>query len=63
MKQREEWRPVLGAELKRWLEMPLDQLLSTLVDVQAYPVKFESKTYQIEVEFLENTDSLVHVGI
>lgn len=63
MKPREEWRPVLEAEIKRWSEIPVDQLVSALVKVQAYEVKFESKTYQIEVELLENADSLVHVGI
>jgi hypothetical protein len=63
VKQRDQWRPVLEAEIKRWSEMPLDQLVSTLAKVQAYEVQFESKIYQIEVELLENTDSLVHVGI
>lgn len=61
--QREEWRHVLEAEIKRWSEMPLDQLVSTLVNVQTYEVKFEAKQYQIEVELLENTDSLIHVGV
>jgi hypothetical protein len=59
VKPREEWRPVLEAEIKRWSEIPADQLVSALVNVHAYEVKFESKTYQIEVELLENTDSLV----
>ena len=30
---------------------------------QTYEVKFEAKQYQIEVELLENTDSLIHVGV
>ena len=63
MKRREEWRPVLESEMKRWLAMSCDQLVSALSDVQAYEVEFKSKKYQIEVELLENTDRYLHVGI
>jgi hypothetical protein len=63
VKRREEWRPVLEAEMKRWSAMSCNQLISALTDVQAYEVEFESKRYQIEVELLENTESYLHVGI
>jgi DNA relaxase NicK len=63
MKQREQWRPVLEAELKRWSAMSYAQLASQLADVRTYEVEFESKKYQVEVQILENTDSYVHVVV
>jgi hypothetical protein len=63
MKQREQWRPVLEAEMKRWSAMSCAQLASQLAIVRTYEVEFESKKYQVEVQILENTDSCVHVGI
>jgi DNA relaxase NicK len=63
MKQREPWRPVLEAEMKRWSAMSCAELASQLADVQTYEVEFESKKYQVEVQILENTNSYVHVGI
>jgi hypothetical protein len=63
VKGREEWRPVLDAEMKRWSAMSCDELISALSDVHAHEIEVESKKYQIEVQLLENTDSYVHVGI
>lgn len=63
MKHREEWRPVLEAEMKRWSAMSCDQLISALSDEQVYEIEFEPREYQVEVQLLENTDSYVHVGI
>jgi DNA relaxase NicK len=63
MKQREEWRPVLEAEMRRWSAMSCAQLASQLADVRTYELEFESKKYQVEVQILENTDSYVHVGV
>jgi hypothetical protein len=63
MKQREKWRPVLEAEMKRWSAMSCAQLASQLANVRTYEVEFESRKYQVEVQILENTDSYVHVGI
>ena len=60
MKQREQWRPVLDAELKRWSAKSSEQLLA---DVQAYEIEFENKNYQVEVEILENTEKYVHVMV
>jgi hypothetical protein len=64
LKRREEWRPALEAEIKRWSAMSCDQLISALsADEQVYEIEFESKTLQVEVELLENTESYVHVII
>jgi hypothetical protein len=63
LKRREEWRPALEAEIKRWSAMSCDQLISALSDEQVYEIEFESKTLQVEVELLENTESYVHVII
>ncbi|HEX3250015.1 MAG TPA: hypothetical protein VHS05_11350 [Pyrinomonadaceae bacterium] len=61
MKRREQWRPVLDAELKRWRAKSSEQLLAELRDQQAYEIEFENKMYQVEVEILENTEKYVHV--
>lgn len=61
MKRREQWRPVLDAELKRWSAKSCEQLLAELPEVQAYETEFENKMYQVEVEILENTEKYVHV--
>lgn len=61
MKRREQWRPVLDAELKRWSAKSCEQLLAELPEVQAYEIEFENKVYQVEVEILENTEKYVHV--
>jgi hypothetical protein len=61
VKRREQWRPVLDAELKRWRAKSSEQLLAELRDQQAYEIEFENKMYQVEVEILENTEKYVHV--
>ena len=61
--RREQWRPVLDAELKRWSAKSCEQLLAELGEVQAYEAEFESKKYQVEVEILENTEKYVHVMV
>ena len=63
MSRREEWRKVLESEMKRWSAMSCSQLLSELHEPQAYEVEFDSKKYQVEVEFLENTERYLHVGV
>jgi hypothetical protein len=63
LKQREQWRPVLEAELKRWSAKSGEQLLAELGEVKAYEIEFENKKYQVEVEILENTDKYVHVVV
>lgn len=41
--------------------MSCAELASRLDDVQCYEVEFASKTYQVEVELLENTETYLHV--
>ena len=43
--------------------MSCAQLLSELQDVKCYEVEFDSKTYQVEVQLLENTEKYLHVMI
>jgi hypothetical protein len=43
--------------------MSCDELVAALSDAQAYEVERESKTYQVEVELLENTAEYVHVMV
>ncbi len=63
VKRREEWRPVLDAEITRWESKSCAQLISELKDVRAYETEFNSKKYQVEVQLLENTERYVHVGV
>jgi len=63
VKRREEWRPVLEAEVKRWEAKSCEQLISELKDVRAYETEFNSQKYQVEVQLLENTERYVHVGV
>ena len=63
MNRRQNWRKVLDLEVQRWLAVPCDRLLSELSEVKAYEVEYESKTYQVEVEILENTAVYVHVAV
>lgn len=63
MKRREQWQPVLEAELKRWSAKSSEQLLAELREVEAYETEFENKKYQVEVQILENTEKYVHVMV
>lgn len=63
MGRREQWRPVLEAELERWSTKSPEQLVAELGEVRAYETEFESKKYQVEVEILENTEKYVHVVV
>ena len=38
-------------------------MVSTLHELQAYEVEFDSKTYIVEVELLENTERYVHIMV
>ena len=60
--KRDQWRPVLDVELKRWSAKSCE-LLTELREVQAYETEFESRKYQVEVEILENTEKYVHVMV
>jgi hypothetical protein len=63
VKRREQWRPVLDAEVKTWNANSCEQLIAELRDVQAYQVEVEGKKYTVEVQLLENTDKYVHVCV
>jgi hypothetical protein len=56
-----EWQKVLRAEVQRWSAMSYEQLVSELHELRAYEVELDSKTYTVEVELLENTETYVHV--
>ena len=61
MSRRKEWRKALDAEVRRWSAMSCDALIAALRESQNYEITFESKSYQVEVVLLENTDTYVHV--
>ncbi len=61
LSRKEKCRPALEAEVARWLAMPWEQIVAELAEVKAYETTVDGRTYQIEVELLENTDAYVHV--
>jgi hypothetical protein len=63
MNHREQWRPLLDAEIKRWYAKSCAELVAELQDEQIYEVEFEGRNYQVEVRILENTDRHIHVAI
>jgi hypothetical protein len=63
MKRREQWRPVLDAEVKKWSAKSRAELVGELAEERAYEVEFGGKQYQVEVQILENTRRYVHVAV
>jgi hypothetical protein len=63
MSRRDEWRKVLDAELRRWSAKPADELIAELRDIQVYEVELDSKTYQVEIQVLQNTNEYVQVMV
>jgi len=63
MTRREQWRPVLDVEVKKWSTKSCAELIAELRDVEAYQVEVDGKEYQVEVQLLENTDKYVHVCV
>jgi hypothetical protein len=63
MKRRAQWRPVLDAEVRKWSAKSWAELVAELPDEQAYEVESEGKTYQVEVQLLENTERYVRVAV
>ena len=61
--RREEWRPILETEVKKWSAMSCAQVMSKLPDCECYELVFESRKYQVEVELLEETEQFIHVGM
>jgi hypothetical protein len=63
MKRREQWRPVLEAEVRSWSEKSCNELITELAELHAYEVEFDGRKYCVEVQLLENTDKYVHVSV
>jgi hypothetical protein len=63
MNRREQWRPVLDAEVKKWSTKSWAELVDELPGEVAYEVQFGGKQYQVEVQLLENTEKEVHVAV
>jgi hypothetical protein len=61
MTRRERWRRVLDLELQRWSAMTPERLASASDAERVYEVELDAKTYQVEVEILENTEEYLHV--
>ena len=58
MTHREEWDRVLALEVEQWAAKPWPQVLSDLADGNvAYEVVHGSKSYQVEADLLENTQT------
>jgi len=63
MTRRQQWQEVLQAEMQRWSALTYDQLLALLRTTTAYQIERGSRTFQVEIEALENTPEYVHVAI
>lgn len=64
MTRRQEWDWVLAEELERWAAKPWPKVLVDIEDGNlAYEVVWDSKTYQVEADLLENTDEYLHVSL
>ena len=63
MTRREQWRRVLDRELRRWSAMTPEQLAAASDEERIYEVELDSKTHQVEVEILEDTEEYLHVVI
>ena len=62
-RRRRQWHRVLDVETTRWSGKSCEELIATLYEMQIFEVEFESKTFQVEVEMLENTEEYVHVMV
>ena len=47
----------------RWSARTSEELIEKLRQPQNYEVEFDGKTFQVEVQMLENTERYVHVGL
>lgn len=63
MTNRDEWRLVLEAQIKRWEAKTCQQLISELAQIVTYEGEFDSTKYQVEVQLVENTERYLHVII
>ena len=64
MSCRDEWNLVLALECEQWEAKPWPQVLHDLADGNvAYEVIYDSKTYQVEADLLEDTPEYLHVSV
>jgi hypothetical protein len=63
MTRRDQWRKVLDSEIHRWSRLSYEQLISQLSTTDVYKVEHDSKSYQVEIEVLEDTGNYLHVAI
>jgi hypothetical protein len=63
MDRRDQWRPVLEAQVKHWSSKSCDQLIAELTDEHCYEIEFGGTKYQVEILLLENTDKHVQVAV
>jgi len=59
----EQWRPVLYAESARWKGKGWKKLVFELQEDTVYEVETESRSFQVEVQLLENTNRYIHVCV
>jgi hypothetical protein len=59
----EEWRPVLDAQVRRWSQIPWEQLVGLLREPQAYEATLGTKKYRIAVDLLEDRDASVQISV
>jgi hypothetical protein len=64
MSRRDEWNRVLAVELERWKAKPWSRVQADVADGNvAYEVVIDSKTYQVEVDLLEDAQAYLHVSV
>ncbi len=63
MGKREEWRPVLEAHVRRWSQIPWEQLVGLLQESQAYETTFDAKKYRVAVDLLEDKDASIQFSV
>jgi hypothetical protein len=56
---REDGRPVLEAEVRRWAQIPWEQVVSLLRESQRYEATLEKKKYRVEVGLVKDTEAHV----
>jgi hypothetical protein len=63
MNRREQWRPILDAEVKKWTAKSCAELIADLRQLKVYQVELDGKKYNIEVQLLEDTHKYVQVCV
>jgi hypothetical protein len=63
MAAREEWRPVLEAQVRRWSQIPWEQVVSLLRETQAYEATLDTKKFRVAVDLLEENDASIQLSV